>query len=109
MADKSDATEARGGTKSMQKQLIGGIILMLMGAVFSFLLSSSATQYRLQRNEEDIRDLRTQIGAVRQDLANGGPQPLAQRVTKVEMGMEKMQSQLDDMYKVIVLRQPVAK
>lgn len=94
---------------AMFKQIIGGVVLIIIGAMFSFLLTSSATQYRMQRNEDDIKDVRSQLAGVKSELANGGPAPLALRVTRVEEGLGTMQGQLSEMYKVIVLRQPVSK
>lgn len=104
--------QAEGGEREpalamLSRQVVGGVVMLLVGAVFSFLLTTSATGVRIANVEEQIRDLRAQQAQVQQDLGSGGPQPLALRVTAIENTVKDLRAEVKDIYTVVVLKQPV--
>lgn len=79
--------------------------MLLVGAGFNQLLRSSGAEARAATNATRIDEVSARVGHIERTLAEGGPAPLALRISRVEQALNDMSDKIDKLYRTLVLRQ----
>lgn len=89
--------------ESLALQLVGGLLLLVVGAVLSTVFRASGVNANYTNLTSRTEDVAGRLSYIERILSEGGPIALAARVDRLEKSLSDMSSKIDQMYMAIVL------